>query len=242
MSTSKGKGLGFADSVDIAPAQIWRFLLVRTRPNAVIDFDTDTNDLILLYERYDRTERVYYGKEDLGEKENKKQKRIYELSYIGKIPKRMPPQVPFTHAAVLVQIFENEQDILENLKETGHLYQDASKEELSYVKERLKFAGKWVDNFAPEQYKFELQTKVNVKLDNLQKKALHMIAARLKKGKWSEQQLYNEFYKIRDELEIAPKDLFRAAYLVLLNKEKGPKLAPFLLAVKDKAIKLFEVV
>jgi lysyl-tRNA synthetase class I len=43
-------------------------------------------------------------------------------------------------------------------------------------------------------------------------------------------------------LNIEPKEFFRAAYLVLLNKERGTKLAPFLLAVKEKAVKLLESV
>jgi len=218
-------------------------LLIRTRPNAVIDFDPyGTNDLIMLYERYDRTERVYFGKEDLGEKENLKQKRIYELSHVGQLPKRMPPQVPFTHAGVLVQIYSNQEDIIQNLKETGHVYEDATKAELDYVRDRLNFARKWVDEFADEQYKFELQSKLpEVELTDKQKKALKLVSERLKKGKWTEQTLYNEFYTIvRDEVEIDTKDFFKAAYLVLLNKEKGPKLAGFLLAVKNQAIKLFE--
>jgi lysyl-tRNA synthetase, class I len=220
-----------------------RFLLVRTRPNAVIDFDPHgTNDVILLYERYDQAERAYFGKEDFGEKENEKLKRIYELSYVGKIPKRMPPQFPFIHAATLVQIYEKQEDIILNLKESSHLYEDATKDEIRYVKERLNFAKKWVKEFAPEQYTFELQKKLpDVELNEKQKKALKILAEKLKKGKWTEQTLYNEFYTIcRDEVDIPTNEFFTAAYKVLLNREKGPKLAGFLLLVKEKAVKLFE--
>ncbi len=244
MSTSKGHGLGFAESTNYAPAQMLRFLLVRTRPNAVIDFEPyESNDLILLYERYDRTERVYFGEEDLGEKENAKQKRIYELSHVGEIPKRMPPQIPFIHASMLVQIFEDEKDIIENLKESEHIYKDAAKGEIEHVKERLRFAKKWVEEFASERYRFEVQKKVpKVELSSNQKKALHKVAEILKKGKWTEQTLFEEFYNIMREYDLKTKDFFKAAYLVLLNKEKGPKLAPFVLAMKEKTIKLFESV
>src|SRR3989344_5541953 len=94
MSTSKGRGIGFAESINIAPPKMLRYMLIRTRPNAVIDFEPyGSNDVILLYERYDQAERVYFNKEDLGAKENARHKRIYELSHIGKIPKRMPPQI-----------------------------------------------------------------------------------------------------------------------------------------------------
>jgi lysyl-tRNA synthetase, class I len=246
MSTSKGRGMGFAESVNFAPAKMLRYMLVRTRPNAVIDFDPyGTNDLILLYERYDKAERIYFGKEDAGEKENLKQKRIYELSHVGKIPERMPPQIGLNHAATLVQTFDDEDKIIESLKEAGHVTHGADEDELNYVKERLRFARKWVSEYADEQYKFELQHKVaeGINLDEKQKKALHLVAEKLKHGKWTEHTLFNEFYNLcKDEVQLDTKEFFKAAYLVLLNKERGPKLAPFILTIKDKAVKLFESV
>ncbi|NTV23145.1 MAG: lysine--tRNA ligase [Nanoarchaeota archaeon] len=245
MSTSKGQGVGFAESVKFAPAPMLRYMLVRSRPNSVIDFQAyGTNDLILLYERYDTAEKIYFGKEDLGEKENIKQKRIYELSQVGKIPKRMPPQVSLVHAATLVQIFSDFDGCIDSLKESGHIYADATKEEIGYVKDRLAFAKHWVEEFADENYKFTVQQKLqDVVLTESQKSSLRLLAERLKKGKWTEQTLFEEFYKIcRDEVKIDPKDFFKAAYLVILNKEKGPKLAPFLITLRQRAISLLEQV
>ncbi|MBI2654755.1 lysine--tRNA ligase, partial [Candidatus Woesearchaeota archaeon] len=243
MSTSKGQGMGFADSVNYAPAKMLRFLLIRTRPNAVIDFDPYSNDLILLYERYDQAERVYFGKEDLGEKENIRQKRIYELSHVGKIFQRIPPQVSLSQASMLVQIFDDEGIIFESLRNTGQLPEDATKPEIEYVKERLRFAKKWVEEFADEQYKFILQKEIqrDLQLTEQQKQALRILASRLSL-EWTEKTLFNEFYRIaNDELQMKPPDLFKAAYLVLLNKEKGPKLAPFILALgKEKVAGMFE--
>jgi len=245
MSTSKGHGLGFADSINYAPAKMLRFLLIRTRPNAAIDFEPyGSNDLILLYERYDQAERVYFGKEDLGDKENIRQKRIYELSHVGKIPKRIPPQVSLSQASMLVQIFDDEKLIFNSLQETGQLPKDATKSEIDYIKERLKFAKKWVEEFADEQYKFTLQKEVSkdLQLTELQKESLRVLASRLKELKWTEKTLFNEFYRIaNDEIRMNPPDLFKAAYLVLLNKERGPKLAPFILALgKEKVAGMFE--
>jgi len=244
MSTSKGHGLGFADSINYAPAKMLRFLLIRTRPNAAIDFDPYSNDLILLYERYDEAERVYFGKEEFGEKENARQKRIYELSHIGTVPKKMPPQISLSQASMLIQIFEDEKLILESLKNTGQLPKHAAKSEIDYVKERLQFAKKWVNEFADEQYKFQLQDKVpeNLNLTQQQKEVLHKLSEQLKKHKWNEKTLFNEFYRIaKEEIKIEPSDLFKAAYKVLLNKERGPKLAPFILVLgKEKVAGMFE--
>tara|TARA_Y100000310_G_C20626030_1_gene785926 strand:- start:5 stop:1693 length:1689 start_codon:yes stop_codon:yes gene_type:complete len=247
MSTSKGQGVGFADSVNYAPAKMLRFLLVRTRPNAAIDFDPyGKNDITLMYDRYDTAEKVYFGKEDLGNKENVRQKRIYELSHVGKLPKRMPPQISLAHGSVLVQIFDDQNSIMESLRESGHIQDKLDKSEVKHVKDRLAFAKKWVEEFADGKYRFEVQEKVadNLDLSKKQKDVLHLVADKLRKGKWDEKTLFNEFYRIcTEEVEINPKEFFKAAYLVLLNKESGPKLAPFILTLgKEKVAKKFEKV
>ena len=108
----------------------------------------------------------------------------------------------------------------------------------------MKFAKKWVEEFADEQYKFTLQKEIpkDLKLIEQQKQALRILASRLKELKWTEKTLFNEFYRIaNDEVHMNPPDLFKAAYLVLLNKERGPKLAPFILALgKEKIAGMFE--
>ena len=74
-----------------------------------------------------------------------------------------------------------------------------------------------------------------------EKKALHEIAELLKEKEYDEKTLFNEFYNVSKKLELNPQDFFKAAYKVLLNKERGPKLAPFILALgKEKVVKLFE--
>ena len=66
----------------------------------------------------------------------------------------------------------------------------------------------------------------------------------LKEKDYSEDELFNEFYnQIVKGMDIKPKEFFQAGYKVLLNKERGPKLAGFILAIgKDKVIELFEKV
>ncbi len=247
MSTSRGEGIGFAEVTNYAPANILRYLLVATRPYAVIDFDpVNKNDLILLYERFDKTERIYYEELKLENKhEVQKHKRIYELSHIGKIRKEMPLQVPFTVASIMMQITLNENKAIELLKKLGHVPKDVSKEDISYVKERLRFSNKWVKEFAPEQFRFKIQDNVSnetkKRLDEKQKKALHLVVNALEKQKWSEKSLYEEFYNICKEAEIDPKDFFKSAYLVLIDKEKGPRLASFILTLgHEKVIELFK--
>ena len=65
----------------------------------------------------------------------------------------------------------------------------------------------------------------------------------LKENDYDEKALFNEFYEVSKKLDLKPQDFFKAAYKVLLNKERGPKLAPFILAIgKERVVKLFEEV
>jgi len=105
MSTSKGVGMSFKDATNYAPAKMLRYLIVKTRPNAVIDFNPyNDNDLILLYERYDEMEDIVYGKKTVSKEEEQMQKRIYELSHIGEQPKTCPPHISLNSAGQVLQI------------------------------------------------------------------------------------------------------------------------------------------
>ena len=76
-----------------------------------------------------------------------------------------------------------------------------------------------------------------------EKKALHLVVKALEDKKWNEKTLFEEFYNICKKIGIKNTDFFRAAYNVLLNKDRGPKLAPFILTLgKEKIIELFEKV
>ncbi len=245
MSTSKGRGMGFAESTEYAPAEILRYLLVATRPRAVIDFDpVNRNDLILLYERYDRTERIYFGAEEgVSEKERMKHSRLYELSHIGPVPKKMPPQVSFLNAAIIVQAAAGSVErAITLLKKNRMVPERLDKSDELYVTKRLTFAKNWVERFAPEQFRFRVQEEpTRANLEENEKNALRELAERLKKEEDDEKSLYEEIYNIARRNSVEPKDFFRVAYKVLINKERGPRLAPFIIAVgKERVAEILE--
>ena len=54
-----------------------------------------------------------------------------------------------------------------------------------------------------------------------------------------EKQLFEEFYNISKEVDIDTKEFFKAAYNLLINKDRGPKLAPFILTLgEERVVKL----
>ena len=111
------------------------------------------------------------------------------------------------------------------------------------VLKRAELARKWIEKYAPDEFKFKLHDKtpqeVIKRLDKKQKESLKLLKEKLEKKKFSEQELFNEFYEICKKVEINNAEFFKGAYLALIGKEKGPRLASFILAIgKEKAAKL----
>ncbi len=239
MSTSKGFGVGFAEITENIPAKILRYLLIKSRPGSVIDFDPfKDNDLILLFDRYDKMERIYFGVDKVSEDETRKQKRMYELAYVGALPKKIPVQVPFTYAATTLQIALDEDVAISMLQESGHVPQKLNKVQVEQVKERLRTAKNWVDTFASEQYKFTLVDKVKIKLKANEKKA---ISAIVNKVGIDAKELHEAIYAISKNESIEPKDFFKLFYNALIGKDRGPRLASFLTTIgKERLDKMFK--
>ena len=149
----------------------------------------------------------------------------------------MPLQPSFRHLTTLIQIHDF--DVNKIMKE----YNAKNKFDKKRLKTRIDCAINWLKKYAPDEIKFELQEKVSSeikkKLSAKQKKAIKILNERLKKKKYKEKELFEDIYNISKEVELEPKDFFKAAYLILLKKERGPRLAPFILTLEEKATNLF---
>ena len=95
----------------------------------------------------------------------------------------------------------------------------------------------------PEEFKFSVQEKSAVEVSLSEKKVLHLLAAKLREREWTDIELHEEMYVLCKNNDLQPKDFFTAAYRVLINKEKGPRLAAFILEIgREKVAKLFSSV
>jgi len=237
MSASLGNVVYPYEWLEVAPAELLRFFynkrLMMTR-------SFSWKDLPKHYDDFDLHARVYHGKEKIeNEKELAHMKRLYEIS----VPKKDKPiPVAFSHASVVSQLFDNEKDLINSLKKTGQYERSAHNQ----IIDRIAKAKIWIDKYGSENDKFTVQKEIpeGIELSDKQKQALRKIVEILKEKDYSEDELFNEFYnQIVKGMDIKPKEFFQAGYKVLLNKERGPKLAGFILAIgKDKVIELFEKV
>jgi len=236
-SSSGGVIITLKEALEIYEPAIIRWLFAGSRPSAefAISFDLD---VLKIYEDFDKTERIYFENEKVDNiKKKETEKRTYELSMVD-IPEKMPLQPSFRHLTTLSQIYNFN---IEKVMKEYDVKEDYDKKRL---KTRIECAISWLRKYAPDEYKFELQEKVSEevkkKLHKKEKEALLIIVEKMKEKKYNEKTLFEEFYNVSKELGLEPKDFFRAAYYVLLNKEKGPKLAHFVLLLGDKATRLFE--
>lgn len=230
MSASVGNVIYPYEWLKVAPPELLRFFynkrLMKTR-------SFSWKYLPVLYDDYDYHAKVYYDMVKIDDKKAKHMKRLYEVSN----PKLTKPiKASFSHIAILAQVFDDDKLIINSLEKTGHYSDDQH----NLIMDRIKKARTWLKDYAPEEVKFKLEFR-KVELTEKQKKALRMIADVLKKKDFNEDELFEEFYKICNSIGLKPRKLFEAGYKVLFNQDKGPKLAPFILAVgKEKIIRLFE--
>ena len=241
MSASLGNVVYPRQWLEVASPQLLRFFYNK---RLMTERSFSWKDLPLLYDEYDKAAAIYFDKAVVeNEKERAHIKRLYEIS--GSNNKKgldMPLNLSFSHAAMVSQVFSDEKDIIVSLEKTGHY----DKEQHKQIMERTRLARAWITMYAPEEAKYVLQQAISAdtrsKLSQPQIKALKTLADKLKSKKWDEKELYNECYNIAKESGLQPPEFFKAAYLVLLNKERGPKLAPFLLALGEKAVRILEKV
>jgi lysyl-tRNA synthetase class 1 len=234
MSTSKGLGVSFVEVFEMLPPELLRFLMVKTRPEATIDFTPEGNTIPLLFNEFDKIERVYFGLERVSERERINAKRIYELSVIGEVPERKPFRVPFDFASMLVQALPTEKRLersIQILRRTGHLERELTDFEKVELEKRLNYAEKWVKEFAPENMRItllkELPKKIVDKLSEEQRTALKHLG-RFLRVRRKDAEIWSEIRNVAEKVGIKPAKVFEAAYLVLLGRTHGPRLVPFI--------------
>jgi len=231
LSSSSGNLLTLGETLEIYEPAIIRWIFASRKPNLdfAIAFDLD---VIKTYDDFDRCERFAYGVEEGEEKKVRYEKRIYEFSCIERAFPRdyshPSAQFPFRHLCNILQIHQGD---LEKAKE---FYQSQIKtpQDESRFYTRAKRAWKWITEFAPEEFKFTLQTAPNHRPQFAQPiKELVQLLKGDGVANWTEETLASKTFEIMKRNQVEPKAFFQDIYRVLVNKPNGPKLASFLLAI-----------
>jgi lysyl-tRNA synthetase, class I len=221
MSSSKGQGASAVDISKLLPVKILRLVLLGTLPKRAINLDPEGDTIPVWFDWYDRIAEKFWS----GEKDD--DARLFELVHEHKVPKEhyLPR---FSTVAFLAQMEHlNLEEEIANVKEK-------SLNEIERVElvERAEYARSWLEKYAPEKYKFELQETlpaVAKGLSDMQKEGLRQVLEYVEsKNKLDGQEAHHDIHSIRKGMDIEPKEFFSAFYLITLGKDHGPKVGWFL--------------
>lgn len=214
MSSSKGNVISIAEMVDVMPAEVLKYSVTRVKPTKRITFDPGLPILTLLDEFDDPTSKS-------------RNHRAVELSKISSLP---PLGIPFKHIVSLFQITQgNIKQMQEILMRAG--YENPKQEVLE---NRVAYASKWLEKFAPEDMKFEIQENLPPlvsELSTMQREGLGELATSLQDS-MDASDVHSLLYGLKDSKGLQPKEIFEAVYVSILGKRKGPR-AGFFLASLD---------
>ncbi len=247
ISGSKGNLISLKQWLQFAEPELLRFLYISYQPGTVINIDVKSQKFFLLTDRYDEAERCYYSHQSVTEKRTAQLKRIYEISQINKISKEEPLQVPFSLLVMVVQVMPDisAKKIVQTFKKMGTIKTgELSEYDEVRLERRLRLAINWVQEYAPDEMKIKLNKEISghiiADLGKNEKTALRALAKELEGAK-TEEDLQSCIYEIARSNDVEPKKFFRIIYNLLISKESGPKLAPFILAVgKDKVSQMLK--
>lgn len=211
MSSSRGNVLSIERMLEVVPPEVLRYLVIRERPQRTIDFDPG-EPLLRLVDEFD--DATAAGRDE----------RALELSRAGGFE---PVGVPFKHLVVVAQAAGFDVDrTIETLGRTG--YPGISREAVSG---RLTYARRWLESFAPEELRFEVQAVLPPQARELssdQRAFLGRLAERLSPGLDGEA-IHKLIYELAAGLPGSkPASLFEAIYVSLLGKPRGPRAGWFL--------------
>lgn len=236
MSASLGNVVYPKDWIQVARPELLRFLynkkLMKTR-------SFTWQGLPTLYNDYDMHERIYFGEEQpRNPKEGNHMRRLFEMAQKAK-PSKVQ-KVPFDFAAMVSSVFDEGQfaNAVKVFEDSGHL-EEPKKADLDYLKARMGYARKWVELYG-EDYRIKVSEKADpsvvAKFTKDQKESLRELGQALGEKSLKEKELYNKFWDISKKRKLPAPEFFRAAYQVLISKDSGPRLAPFILALGQKRV------
>ncbi len=227
MSSSAGRGVTARKMSEILPHEVLSFLLAQA-PRKTIEFDPKGDTVPRIYDSYDRAREAYFGRidfPDLGKAflvcQTQKPKDGYRMRFMKAAYAIQMPRVNISDLAA---------------EEKGNKLTVSEKNDLQ---ERIVYAKKWLDEFAPEDYVFEVQESLpTVQLNSEQKNFLKILGEKLEHSDWTGQTIHTTIHDLRKQTQIQPKEAFQAIYLIFLGKDSGPQAGWLLSSLeKDFALK-----
>jgi len=216
MSSSKGVGTAAREIANFLPPEILRFLMINTPPKRTVNFSTDFDYIVKLFNEHDRlVESVMAGKATAAQLKTLQTVEV-DGSHTGYHP------VGFQLLTALLQLphLDVEQEIERRVD--GGL----SGEDRAILQRRLAAARYWLATYASEADRVVLQETLPARAADLtaaQKAFLVLLGERFPARPLNDDQYQTFVFDTARLTPLSQKDAFAAIYRVLLDQDKGPK-------------------
>lgn len=230
MSSSKGIGFTAREVSEALPAELLRYLLVRTRPRTAINFNLDKDSVPRLFDEYDTAAENYF--QETNEPDEAWQKRIFELSQIpteGPILKLYRPR--FMHVVTVSQI-----PGINALKHfESHKGAPLLPQEVEEIHKRIDYTRVWLERFAPESAIFVVQESVPHAARNLTPEQRTFLTGFIDWYRQQEapngEQIHKAIYDIATEQGLKGGHAFQVMYRAFLGRTSGPRAGELIAAL-----------
>jgi len=227
MSSSKGVGTAARDIADFLPPELVRFLMIRTPPKKTVNFSTDFDYVVKLFNEHDRLLEASLA----GQATPAQEAMRRAIAIAAEAPRYRP--VSFQLVTALLQLPHIEVETAVEKRTPGGL----TAADREHLRQRIAAARYWLEHYATAADRIALQETLPASAATLsatQKAFLRRLGDRFPAAELGEED-YQKF--IFDTARLTPIDqpaAFAAIYRVLLDKEQGPK-GGSLFAYLDKA-------
>jgi lysyl-tRNA synthetase class 1 len=220
MSKSAGDVVTVEGALEIMPPEIVRYFVLRSMPSRMLKFDEGLG----LYNLVDEFAKVQQA---VAAGEHPEFEQAY-LVAVAQTVQQTISSVPFGHLVQSYQAARRDVErTLEMLERSG--YKAAVAGERDVIVRELKFVTNWLDKYAPESVKFQLQDKLpEVELTQEQQAFLGTLASAVEQDELSAQGMHDAVYAAAEASKLKPGQAFVSIYRVVLGKDSGPKAGWFL--------------
>lgn len=223
---STGSPVTGMDAINMTPPEVVNYLFLRVNPSRAIDYDPGKGVLDMADE-YDRMERLFFAGEFTEAEENSV--RAYEIAQHNHVPEKLPLQIPYRHLVSVAQMAGTFEDVLKILGRTTDL-SEVSGEDMKRLKRRVECVRYWLNGFAPDSEKFSVYPTIppGTELTMGDRAFFQKLVERMNDANWNAETISQIISDTGKESAIGLKEGFKVIYRVLIGKNAGPRLGPFL--------------
>ncbi len=235
MTTSEGIVFTPRAWLDIAPAELYRFQMLKTDLQRTINIQPERiPDSV---DQYDKFERVYYGLEEADEARRQLARLLYPLAEAHQVRSEYVPKLPFKFAVVISQLEEllGRDTVIERcvtaIKKRFSLG-TIPDEAYRVIEKRLVMARNWVRQYGTDRDRVEVSDhvpeEIRKTITEQDRAFLSRLLHTLRSGPLTDDELQGAIFSAARETGLKERRAFTVMYRILISRKSGPRLGPFI--------------